>query len=280
MANTIYWGQAAVENTNGFGKSATNNTNDFGEVCADSWSPETNLTGTGASFSNTQSTEYDGVDDYINADTAISTISTDNTGTISFWFKPKTISANQNLVTASDNTLGTRYLILGFNTSINLFCQLRSGVSSTGFLLQTDTNPLSVGTWTHIALVQDATTAKIYINAVEVAQTFTITNHPQKWLNDITNLNTFNIGSLITSGGLSGNMTNGFIDEFSYYQSALSTSDLLSIYGTGVPNDISALNPYIWYRFEGTGTTATDSGSGGNDGTLTNGVTRSTDVPT
>ena len=67
MANTIYWGQAAVENTNGFGKSATNNTIDFGEICSDSWSPETNLTGTGAtpSFSNTQSIELDGMDAFV-----------------------------------------------------------------------------------------------------------------------------------------------------------------------------------------------------------------------
>jgi hypothetical protein len=45
MANTIGYGQAAVNNTNGFGKAPTNNTIDFGEVCADSWSPETNLVG-------------------------------------------------------------------------------------------------------------------------------------------------------------------------------------------------------------------------------------------
>ena len=48
MANTINWGQGAVNNTNGFGKAPTNNTIDFGEVCADSWSPETNLTGASA----------------------------------------------------------------------------------------------------------------------------------------------------------------------------------------------------------------------------------------
>lgn len=256
------------------------NTIDWGKIHYSSWSPETNLTGTATGFSNTQSTEYDGVDDYINADTAISTISTDNTGTISFWVKPKTISANQIFVSASDNTRTDRYFAIGFSTSVNVWCQVRNGSTTTGFFKQTNTNPLSVGTWTHIAVVQNATTAKIYINAVEVAQTFTITNHPQKWLNDITNLNTFNIGTLITSGGLSGNMTNAYVDEFSYYRSALSTSDLSTIYGTGVPNDISSLNPYIWYRFEGSGTTATDSGSGSHNGTLTNGVTRSTDVPT
>ena len=48
MANTIGFGQGAVNNTNGFGKAPTNNTIDFGEVCADSWSPETNLVGASA----------------------------------------------------------------------------------------------------------------------------------------------------------------------------------------------------------------------------------------
>ena len=48
-------------------KQPTNNTIDFGEVCADSWSPETNLTGAGATppFSNTKSIELDGIDDYV-----------------------------------------------------------------------------------------------------------------------------------------------------------------------------------------------------------------------
>ena len=64
MANTIDWGQGAVNNTNGWGKSATNNTIDFGEICADSWSPETNLVG-GSSWSNTQSILTDGVDDFV-----------------------------------------------------------------------------------------------------------------------------------------------------------------------------------------------------------------------
>ena len=47
-----------------------------------------------------------------------------------------------------------------------------------------------------------------------------------------------------------------------------------------MPNDISSLSPVGYWRFEGTGTTATDNGSGANNGTLTNGVTRSTDIPT
>jgi len=76
------------------------------------------------------------------------------------------------------------------------------------------------------------------------------------------------------------NFFNGNIDEVAVWDSELSASDVSTIYGTGAPSDLSSLSPVSWWRFEGTGTTATDSGSGGNDGTLTNGVTRSSDVPT
>ena len=46
------------------------------------------------------------------------------------------------------------------------------------------------------------------------------------------------------------------------------------------PSDLSTYNPVAWYRFEeGSGTTAIDSGTGGNNGTIS-GATYSTDVPT
>jgi hypothetical protein len=55
------------------------------------------------------------------------------------------------------------------------------------------------------------------------------------------------------------------------------------MYNSGTPNDISSLNPVGWWRMgdnnSGSGTTITDQGSGGNDGTLTNGPTFSTNAP-
>ena len=61
------------------------------------------------------------------------------------------------------------------------------------------------------------------------------------------------------------------------------SSNISSIYNSGVPNDISSLSPLHWWRMgdnnSGTGTTITDQGSGSNDGTLTNGPTFSSDVP-
>ena len=73
---------------------------------------------------------------------------------------------------------------------------------------------------------------------------------------------------------------NGNLDEVAVFGSELSASDVTAIYGTGVPNDITDLNPISWWRFEeGSGTTAADSGSASNTGTLDNAVF-STNVPT
>ena len=45
--------------------------------------------------------------------------------------------------------------------------------------------------------------------------------------------------------------------------------EISNIYNSGVPGDLSSLSPLHWYRFEeGSGTTATASGTGGNNGTI------------
>jgi hypothetical protein len=70
----------------------------------------------------------------------------------------------------------------------------------------------------------------------------------------------------------------GLVDEVSTYNRILTQEEITSI--SAAPTDLTSLSPVAWYRFEeGMGTTAIDSGSGGNDGTLTNGVAYSTNVP-
>ena len=75
----------------------------------------------------------------------------------------------------------------------------------------------------------------------------------------------------------------GKIDEVGIWTSALSASDITAIYNSGVPDDISTYSPVLHYRMgdndAGTGTNITDQGSGGNNGTLNNGPTFSSDVP-
>jgi hypothetical protein len=73
------------------------------------------------------------------------------------------------------------------------------------------------------------------------------------------------------------------MDEVSLFDKVLSQREITAMYNSGTPNDISSLNPVGWYRNGdndgGTGTTITDQGSAGNNGTLTNGPTFSTTVP-
>ena len=66
MAVTNGWGQAAVNNTNGFGKGKINSTNGWGDIYDSSEAGDTNIgVSTTPAWSNTLSTTFDGVDDYV-----------------------------------------------------------------------------------------------------------------------------------------------------------------------------------------------------------------------
>jgi len=74
------------------------------------------------------------------------------------------------------------------------------------------------------------------------------------------------------------------LDEFSVFDSALSSSDITAIYNSGTPTDLTSLSPVGWWRMgDGTesasGTTIYDMSANSNNGTLENGPTYSTDVP-
>jgi len=76
---------------------------------------------------------------------------------------------------------------------------------------------------------------------------------------------------------------NGNVSNFSLWSKELSASAVSLIYNSGTPNDLNSNGltaPTSWYRFEeGSGTTMNDT-NGSNNGTLINGTTYSTDVPT
>ena len=58
MANTIDWGKATQNNTNGFGK--YQNTINAGDIYAESWAGETAIVGTSAAFSYSKSSYHQG----------------------------------------------------------------------------------------------------------------------------------------------------------------------------------------------------------------------------
>ena len=78
----------------------------------------------------------------------------------------------------------------------------------------------------------------------------------------------------------------GLMDEVAIFGSSLSLSDICAIYNSGVPTDLTDYSPTLWWRMgdgteAGSGTTIYDMRPSGtpNNGTLNNGPTYSTDVP-
>ncbi len=240
------------------------------------------------SFQDIYSYQFDGVDDYIDCNSAVDTIKTDTQGTISAWIKIS--SGNSTIFTVSDISQIRRYIYLHIKGDLKLYSQLRNGGGNTsGWIIETD-DSLTLNTWYHVAVVQNASSPILYVNGVEVSQTLLVGNQDHRWIGGLgfTSANNIEIGRLKTLD-LNQNHFDGLIDEVSYFSSALSSTDIEAIWNNGVPNNLNELStlPKIWYRmgesasWDGSNWTLTDQGSGGNNATTQNmpEASRVLDVP-
>lgn len=256
MANTIGYGQGAVNNTIGFGQGAKS----------------------GSSFSNTKSIELDGIDadvEVADADNlSFGNGTTDSPFSISAWVKMDTVI---NFIIASkDATSQREYVFRMVSDTIRVFLLDNSSGGYIGRYYNSSLTSLQ-GVWSHFCFTYNGNSAssgvKIYLNGSRIDNN----NYQGGTYTSMENtLSNFNIGRQ----EITNLYSNGNIDELAIFNSELSASDVIAIYNSGVPNDISSFSPLSWYRFEGTGTTAIDSGSGGNNGLLDNTIVRSSDVPT
>ena len=257
------------------------NTIDWGKIHYNSWSPETNLTGTGAtpSFSNTKSIELDGIDAFVevadNDNLSFGNASIDSAFSISAWVNMT--DATRFRVVSKLNGSNAEY---AFFTSAadQLYFVLYDNTTSNRISRFTSSTLTSYqGTWIHLVATYSGSGSsgglKIYLNNTRIDNT---TSNVGGYTAMHNTAAPFEIGKYSTSRAI------GLIDEVAVFNSELSASDVTTIYNSGVPNNLNNLStpPLSWWRFEETGTTATDSGTGGNDGILDNTVVRSTDVPT
>ena len=209
---------------------------------------------------NTYSVDFDGTDDYM----VIPQDSSRNiTGdlTLSAWINLDSLGAFQGIITKRSSTTNYQFYIR--NTNVLSFFD--------GSNLANDNTALTTGSWIHVAVVVSGSSASFYRDG-----SFSSTSSGISVSSNTANLT---IGDIV-----GGSFLNGKVDEVSVFDSALSASDITAIYNSGAPADLTSYSPVGWWRMGdndgGTGTTITDQGSGGNDGTLTNGPTFSTDVPT
>ena len=231
------------------------------------------------SFSNTYSVDFDGTNDYMSiADVDAFSLGngsgTDNAFSISGWFNADSIGT---FYVATKDASGNREW--AFRTISNQLSFFTFGTGG-GYIGRQYTTALSTGQWYHAVATYDGSKAssgiKLYLNGSQVDNADYSGGTYTAALNTAAEVR-------ICSLEKNGTFSDGKIDELAIFSSELSASDITTLYNSGVPGDISSLSPVGWWRMgdndSGTGTTVTDQGSGGNDGTLTNGPTFSSDVP-
>lgn len=228
-----------------------------------------------AGFANSYSVLTDGSNDYVACGTVAALNSATNFS-VSMWVNFQSFVANgsgYNIFLGAGSHTGNRFLlnaVRNTNTSSNrLEVYYAEGSPS---IVGTSLG-LSTNTWYHMAAYKSGSNMSFYIdNSLMDSRT----NAPTADSNAGSN---FAIGRGIYNGAYSANM---LVDEVAVWGSDQS-SNRDSIYNSGVPGDISSLSPTHWWRMgdndSGTGSTVTDQGSGGNNGTLTNGAAFSTTVP-
>lgn len=229
---------------------------------------------------NIYSVNLDGTNDYINCGGASDFSFTDGAGnddpfSISAWVKFDSFTRAR-LVSKDTSTSNREFL---FGTDGSNKSNILLGTGSVNLNIVNTTN-LNSTDWFHLVATYDGSESSsgllMYVNA------------------DASTLRDDSVGSYTGMPSSGGNLEigrfanghsffNGLIDEVAVFDYELTSSQVSSIYNSGTPADISSLSPLGWWRMgdndSGTGTTITDQGSGGNNGTLTNGPTFSTTVP-
>jgi hypothetical protein len=218
----------------------------------------------GSSFTNTKSIALDGVDDFVDCGT-VSGLNSASNFCASVWFKyTGTLSGTDNIMLSGGSVSNNDFYIQPTNATTIRY-QVAS--ANTNFSVTS----MAQNTWIHLFLAHIGTTVTLYMNGVsQGSATRTIP----------TSIGTdFSIGRYSLLGGIY--YFQGNIDEVAVWNTDQS-ANVSAIYNSGVPNDIASLSPLSWWRC-GDGDTAPtllDNGSGGNNGTMTNFTTFSTDVPT
>lgn len=290
MANSIGWGQATQNNTNGFGK--YENTIGAASIYPVSYAGETALEGT-AAFASVNSFLFDGVDEYFET-SPLSFLDGETNASWSVWIKPtdnastRVIMHSQRDGATAKNSQFFFWMLKGNRIDFNILIE--------SFYIRGDISYINYGQWNHVCVTFDGTgstpyTGNMYINGVDRT---TATNLYRTLPTARTDVN-FRIGEIQEAGGFAHyNPFIGGMDEVAIFKSTLSQAAVTEIYNSGVPNDLNNLSnassPDFWLRMgenanysSGTGNwTLVNQGSESLNATSVNmeEADKSTDVPT
>lgn len=177
-------------------------------------------------YSNAKSTLFDGVNDYV--DLACNTLpvfgSNSSKLTLSAWVKVLASGSNRAIFSRALSTITTRYVQFYVTSSNTLALSVNGHQMFTSYL-----TPLTIGVWTHVAIMKDGTTSYLVVNGVIVETG--IYEAAVAYVDDVAS-----IGSLrraTASAWFEGN-----IDEVAIFDVILSSGQLAEIYNSGKPTNL------------------------------------------
>lgn len=214
-------------------------------------------------YASTNSILLDGVDEYLDIDTAVSELVSHTTGSISMWFYADTISVQNGLFGLYVSSSNMWVLKMAGDNKI----QLRHAVGGTTQINYKTNNTFSVNTWYHISIVQDGTAIKIYMDGVNQTLTKTTDLDATLWFDNLSGVATkANIGAEIGN-----NFFNGYIDDVRIWSSDLTSGEVTDDYNSGCPTTPLDTNLAIHYKMgEGATHPTIPDEVGALDGTMTN----------
>ena len=213
------------------------------------------------------SLSFDGVDDYVKG-SASSSLDVTNTNniTLSAWVKPNDFNGSQRIITHTAEGSDHQQYSLHVSDGQIYFISGASLFEQNGFNLSSSN--LELGVWNNISMTYDGSAVRLYLDGNIVFEKLEPDYFPSDWMGY------FYIGKRADGE----EQFNGYIDEVSIWNSALTQEQIQSYMSTPPTGNEEGLVGY-WDFNEGTGSTVTDQTSNGNDGII-NGATWSTDVPT
>jgi hypothetical protein len=201
--------------------------------------------GGGGGFPNTYSLAFDGVDDFVKANLVDGGSIIGGSKTISWWMKLDQYNTTE-MIMSIRGTSGSDYFSAWKTNTGQVRFGCRGAVTHGRAADTTKYDVTTLTDWTHflvtkkLGLYSRGEIVKIFINGVDVTGGNTTVNGGVA--------NEIKIGQ-IGNIGYMGSLLHGSVDELAVFDGELdSPAEVASIYNGGTPNDLTSLNPLVWYR--------------------------------
>jgi len=222
----------------------------------------------GGAFTNQYSVSFDGSDDYMDAGN-VTELNSISAFTISMWVNFEHVTGGAVMSVFTSGTSTSNRIEFVFNSINELRFGVDRSVNNCVLNISSPTDYRSTNAWHNILGTYDGTNVTLFFDGSQVATTTSYV----PGTTSSTHGNDTTVGRRTLGGG--NLYFNGLMDEVAIFNSALSASNITSIYNSGVPNDISSLSPVGWWRM-GDGS----DGSGNADGTVVGGLPQIYNVAT